>query len=69
MPSGAPVSCEQHWREFFGPDQARSTSIIFRNIDNLRAAMAWAASQPQLGLGATIAGSLAGYWYLLWQLE
>lgn len=52
-----------HWRASFGPGQMEATTILLREIDNLRAALRWAVSQPDRSRAVEIAGGLATFWF------
>jgi non-specific serine/threonine protein kinase len=55
---------DRHWTRFLVPGQKESVAIYARDLDNLRAAMAWSIDQPELTLGEEMAGSLAHFWYV-----
>jgi non-specific serine/threonine protein kinase len=55
---------DRSWSSFFGPAQLESVAIFTHELDNLRAAMAWAFDQPDVTFGEQIAGALAHFWYV-----
>ncbi len=55
--------------ELRGPDQARWLDLLEENIDNLRAALAWATQNTDEEVGIRIATSLRRFWSVRGHLE